>query len=63
METKLLVTEPEQKESIKLNRGMTGKYGWEIKLFVDPQIIQRLKQLDEDLKKIYIEGDFDAEME
>ncbi len=56
MTDKLLVAEPELKESVKLNRGMTGNYGWEIKLFVDENIIKRFKQLDADLKKIYIEN-------
>lgn len=45
----------EQKESIKIIRSVTGKIGWEIKIFIgdDKSVIERIKSLDEDLKKIY----------
>ena len=41
----------EQKESIKLSRGMTGKYGWEIKLLGDPRVNTEMIKVFEDLDK------------
>ena len=47
----------EQKESIKLNKGMNDNYGWEIKLLIneeltepDKMIVERLEELDKKLK-------------
>lgn len=43
--------------SIKLIRGQRGSYGWEIKLVGEDEkeIIKKLKLVDEELNKIYIE--------
>jgi len=37
-------TKQETQNSIKLMKGMTGKYGWEIKLYFDEE--EPLEQLD-----------------
>ncbi len=57
----------EQKESVKLMR-MSKGYQWEIKVFIDldmktdrpddKTVIERIKQIDEELRKTYI-GDED----
>lgn len=46
----------EQKESIKLSKGMTGKYGWEIKLLnkeLTPKDLDRLSELNKILEDKY----------
>lgn len=47
---------PEQKESVKLSKGMTGKYGWEIKLLnkeLTPEDLNRLSELNKILEDKY----------
>lgn len=47
---------PEQKESVKLSKGMTGKYGWEIKLLnkeLTPEDLDRLEKLNTILEAKY----------
>ena len=36
----------EQKESIKLTKGMTGKYSWELKLVDNEDIDKQIERLD-----------------
>lgn len=49
----------EQRESIKLMKGMTGKYGWELKILntigsqINDKDIKRLDELNELMKQKY----------
>jgi hypothetical protein len=48
-----------KEESITLNRGMTGKYGWEIKLYrkegeTYDEVVERMKIVDKELTDSFI---------
>jgi hypothetical protein len=48
-----------REESITLNRGLTGKYGWEIKLYrkegeTYDQVVERMKIVDKELTDSFI---------
>ena len=53
----LKINEKAESESIKLERGMKGHYGWEIKIFPgkmnDAAMLARLKAIDAELTKQY----------
>ena len=49
----------EQKDNVKLNRGMNGKFGWEIKLYKEPgeiidKTIERLVRLNDKFEKAFV---------
>lgn len=52
-------TKTEQK--VKLNRGMTGNYGWEITVLDKEFDIETMKKIDQKLRKTYIEKEDDEE--
>jgi hypothetical protein len=48
-----------KEESITLNRGLTGKYGWEIKLYrkegeTYDEVVERMKIVDKELTDSFI---------
>jgi len=45
----------EQKPSIKLNRGMNGNYGWEIKAYgeLDAELVELISEINESLDSEY----------
>ena len=48
-----------REESVTLNRGMQGKYGWEIKVFRkdgehNEELVERIKILDQELRESFV---------
>jgi len=57
MEEETKETQIKEQSSIKLNRGMKGTYGWEIKIFDDSEdnILTRIKKINKRLIDEYVQ--------